>query len=266
MGLDVYVGSLTHYYSGRWETAGQTWAREYGVPMQTIQVAQEDGSGEMRLGSLASSILRQVRRLVSGRSVHDDTVSHQRGVNIQSVVTAWRDKLNQQFADVLKQPLDWDESDASPYFTGSPAWDGYGSLVLLAAHDEHPDLARPATPQSQWHEDSAWLRASADQFRDSRYRQILAPELWLPCPFDVVFDSQDPAGQDTCIGSSVALLSELRRLHSRTSPGRLEERGDSLKNGIEGASFDDAALFGLTVFLDLAERSVSYRLPLKLDY
>ena len=37
MGLDIYVGSFTRYYSGAWETVVARAAREQGVGFQVIR-------------------------------------------------------------------------------------------------------------------------------------------------------------------------------------------------------------------------------------
>ena len=37
MGLDVYVGSLTRYLSGDWETVVQQWGRESGTPGNVVR-------------------------------------------------------------------------------------------------------------------------------------------------------------------------------------------------------------------------------------
>src|SRR6266436_6378887 len=37
MGLDIYVGSLTRYYAGDWETVVQRHARETGVSVRVVR-------------------------------------------------------------------------------------------------------------------------------------------------------------------------------------------------------------------------------------
>ena len=44
----------------------------------------------------------------------------------------WREALSQSLGDNVSEPLDWDESNLAPYFSGQPGWDGFGSLVLWA--------------------------------------------------------------------------------------------------------------------------------------
>ena len=42
MGLDVYAGTLTRYYSDDWETAWARRAREAGVESMTVRVSGPD--------------------------------------------------------------------------------------------------------------------------------------------------------------------------------------------------------------------------------
>ena len=40
MGLDVYVGSLTRYYAGDWETIVQQTAREQGFSAEIVRASE----------------------------------------------------------------------------------------------------------------------------------------------------------------------------------------------------------------------------------
>jgi hypothetical protein len=40
----------------------------------------------------------------------------------------------------------------APCFTDKPGWDGDGGALLLAAHDEHPELPPPAQVSADWPE------------------------------------------------------------------------------------------------------------------
>jgi hypothetical protein len=106
-----------------------------------------------------------------------------------------------------------------------------------------------------------------------------------------VFSADDVAGEDeVLIGSSVALLAELRALNDHTYQGSAQDLAAWLEAGPEPghavdlaassdpiaaqltrqpttpSPFDACARFGLALFLDLAARSVAHRLPMKLDW
>jgi hypothetical protein len=252
MGLDIYVGSLTRYYTGDWQTIIQQLGQTQGF--QVVTVRPEDFS-------IAGRVRRFADRLM-GRKPPDAEM-------VRAAVTAWRSALSRELGADLRQGLDWDEAPEAPYFTDKPAWDGYWGAVLLAAYDEHPELARPATVTLDRPDEDPALRASnADGFR-SRYRQLLEPglEMWLPCSFEFTFRAQDIGGRSVGIGSSMALLEQLRELNAHAFQGNPEELAQwRHENAEHGAAFDLTARFGLALLLHLAEKAVSHRLPMKLDY
>jgi hypothetical protein len=220
MGLDVYVGSLTRYYVEGPADVVDRVARHQGVVPD---------------GQAAEEVLR-------------------------SAVLRWRDGLNRWLAGRLDGPLDWDESGPAPCFTDKPGWDGYGGTLLLAAHDEHPELPPPALVSADWPDDPAYQAASA-RGAGSRYNQLLTPELWLPCRFDFTVRTQDITGEEVEVGSSVALLDQLELLAARY---RLDDRPP--EPAADGHSLSAAAGGGLAVLLRLAERSVACRVPMRLDF
>ena len=175
-------------------------------------------------------------------------------------MVGWRDGLSRWLGDRLDGPLDWDESGPAPCFTDKPGWDGYGGTLLLAAHDEHPELPAPAQVSADWPDDPAYQAASAPG-AGSRYHQLLTPELWLPCRFAFTVRTQDITGEEVELGSSVALLDQLELLSTRY---RLDGRPPD--PAADGHSLSTAAGNGLTVLRRLAERSVINRLPMKLDF
>ena len=221
MGLDVYVGSLTRYYVESSADVVERIARHQGMEVSAGQGAEE------------------VTR---------------------AAVVGWRDGLSRWLGDRLDGPLDWDESGPAPCFTDKPGWDGYGGTLLLAAHDEHPELPAPAQVSADWPDDPAYRAASAPG-AGSRYHQLLTPELWLPCRFAFTVRTQDITGEEVELGSSMALLDQLELLSTRY---RLDGRPPDPT--ADGRSLSAAAGNGLAVLRRLAERSVINRLPMKLDF
>jgi hypothetical protein len=221
VGLDVYVGSLTRYYVEGPADVVERIARHRGLPVSDGQDAEEV---------------------------------------IRAAVVRWRDGLSRSLGDRLPGPLDWDESGPAPCFTDKPGWDGYGGTLLLAAHDEHPELPAPAQVSADWPDDPAYQAASAPGAA-SRYHQLLTPELWLPCRFAFTVRTQDITGEEVELGSSMALLDQLELLSTRY---RLD--GQPPDPAADGHSLSAAAGNGLAVLRRLAERSVINRLPMKLDF
>jgi hypothetical protein len=221
VGLDVYVGPLTRYYVEGPADVVERIARHQDLPVTDGLEAEEV---------------------------------------IRAAVVSWRKGLSRWLGDRLAGPLDWDESGPAPCFTDKPGWDGYGGALLLAAHDEHPELPSPTVVSADWPDDPAYQAASAPG-AGSRYRQLLTPELWLPCRFEFTVRTQDLTGEEVQLGSSVTLLDQLRLLSARH---HLD--GRPADPSADGHSLSAAAGSGLAVLVRLGERSVSHHLPMKLDF
>src|SRR5581483_1883122 len=104
MALDVYVGSLTRYYAGDWQSIADTGARTRPTrpkrPRTTrVPAASDPGRDSER---------------------------------IREAVLTWRNGMQDALRRHLAEPLDWPETTEAPWFTGRPGWDGFGSLVLWA--------------------------------------------------------------------------------------------------------------------------------------
>jgi hypothetical protein len=239
MGLDVYVGTLTRYYSGEWETIIQQTAHEAGY---TVKIVRPDGMDDAQ------------------DSVTDPT-------EIEETVKDWRDLLNLDLEPHLNAPLDWSEGMTPPYFTDKPAWDCYSALMIWAAHEEQRDSDLPAVAPDDWTTDIAYQRSLAEGFT-SRYAQLLyGPEIWLPGDFNFTFGATDLGGNEVSIGSVDVLLSQLRDLNSRTWNMDDTAINKILQLGAEfGAPLETSARFACAVFLKLAEAAVKHQLPMKLDY
>ena len=237
MGLDVYVGPLSRYYAGDWETVVQQAAKQAGVP---IQIVRPNAANRRWVGGL-------IKRL------------RPRG---PAAVRRWRDRLRKEtgMAD-----LDWNDDPEAEYQTDKPAWDCYGALVLWAAYDELPNAKRRETAEG-WDQDSAFLTSRMNP--ESRYRHLLADtEIWLPAEFAVPFPTVAVSGQRVVVGSSRRLLEELRDLNSRTwqvDDAQITEW--RCQAAAPNAPLDISARFAFSIFYSLAQRAVVARLPMKLDY
>jgi hypothetical protein len=238
MGLDIYVGPLTRYYVGDWETVVQRYGREQAIPITVVRPKGQDEETEPRLSA----------------------------TEVLEVVTEWRSRLGESLGSNLHEPLNWSESADGEYFTDKPAWDGYANLVLLAAYDDNPHLLPPRTAVTEFGDDPAWKASTKEGFR-SKYTTILHPELWLPGRFAFVFQAPDVAGKNVWIGSNVTLLEQLRALNESTVRGNGEQHSQWRRENFDrGDTFKKASQFGLAMFIELAEKSVLMGLPMKMDY
>ncbi len=244
MGLDVYVGPLSRYYSGQWETILQQVGRQNGLRVEVVRPRRRT----------ISPVARLLGRLTGHRAPPDPT----------TLVDKWRATLRTHApAGVL---LTLNDSIDGEYFTDKPAWDCYGALVLWAAYDEAPPAERLVAATDKWSNDPSYVKAIAN--RGSRYRHLIAnTEFWLPVEFDSPFEAPMPVGDRAVIGSSVRLLSELRALNQNWWRATDEDIDHWRQEGAEyGGPLERSAMFGFAVFYTLACKSTALQLPMKLDY
>ncbi len=182
-------------------------------------------------------------------------------------VLAWREALNGRLGDRLEVPLDWDEAEQAPVFSGRPGWHGLGALVLWAAYAEHPAVRPPARLPEELDSDPILLRARSDGFR-SRYAHLVRNvELWLPQAFDFLVEGDDVDGRRVVLGSAVLLRRQLEDLNGATWKARPRAIAGWIGRDLpDTASVEENARHAFAVLLDLADRALEHRLPMKVDY
>lgn len=236
MALDVYVGSLTRYHTGEWETVGEKAARE----------RSRQGHTARPRGPIA---------LVSDPA------------RIHAAVAAWREVLTQSLGDRIDTPFDWEEAPHTPYFTGRPGWDGFGSLVLWAAYAEYPGRRCPEALPEEWDGDPVLLRSNAESFR-SRYAHLVRHvELWLPSTFEFTFEGANVDGRPTVVGSTTTLRRQLSELNSATwEASATTVAGWGREPPSSDASLELRARYAFAVLSDLVQQATGHKLPMRLDY
>ena len=113
MGLDIYAGTLTRYYSHNWKTVVQQWAEENGYSFNRITP--------------------------DGEPADDEELSP---TDVQAAVENWRDQILAAISQPDQPPYaPWPENNEKPYYTDKPDWDAFGAIVLLetmkAADKDH---------------------------------------------------------------------------------------------------------------------------------
>lgn len=242
MGLDVYAGPLSRYYSGAWETIVQQMGRATGMHINVVRPKPP-------LGQRVSHFLRGLLR---------------RPPDPVAAVQAWAASLSSYCPEGAV--FTWPESPTGEYLTDKPAWDCYGALVVWAAYDAH----RPSTPvpaaKVHWDRDPVYNAALSDG--DGRYRHLLAnTELWLPVNFNSPFTAPVPSGGHAVIGSVPRLHAALEDLNGRTWKASATDiaawRG---AGGALDAPLEGSARFAFSIFHALSAFALRLQVPLKLDY
>lgn len=236
MGLDIYVGTLTRYYSGDWKTIVQQHGEQMGFEVQMLRANDPE-----------------------------DAVTDP--AELQPWISEWRSNLANALAEHLDQSFTWNESHEAPYFTDKPAWDCYLALIQWACYAEHPDLSHPAIAAEDISADPSFQRSASEDF-DTQFRQLVdSPEIWFPVPFDFTFQSADAGGNEMMFGSSPTLLDQLNELNSLTWNASQATIDAWRHDGAEHrAPFETSARFGFAVMHTLATKSVEHKLPMRQDY
>jgi len=236
MGLDIYVGNLTRYYSGQWETIVARTMREQGTPFQVIRPNNPS-----------------------------DAVTDP--AQITPAVIAWRRGLSEALGSYLMRPLDWSEDVASPYFTDKPDWDGLAGVLLWAAYSEQPNLKRPIGYTKEFGNDPAFKAGTAPG-SGSKLMPVLTSELWLPGDSSIVFQAQDVAGKQIGMSFLPALQSALDDVNQRTWQATRADIAAWRRRGppVAAGTLDHQAQFGYAILYELTQSALDSSLPMKLDY
>ena len=185
MGLDIYAGTLTRYYSHNWKTITQQLSEENGQHYKQVdengnEIKHVDDIGEIEL--------------------------------IRDVICQWSDGLASNLDAVMKTPL-WDEKRESEYFTDKPDWEAFGALVMLQACRL---LNRPVPEyvENGWDAfDEPVVKEAMSQIRDCSLLSEVT--LWLPIPKDIIFTTTLPSGNEASISTLTVLKNELEVLNQK---------------------------------------------------
>ena len=118
MGLDIYAGTLTRYYSHNWKTVVQQWAEENGFGFQKITPDGEAADSEEEMPP----------------------------AEVQAAVENWRDQILSAISQPGQPPYTpWPEDNEKPYYTDKPDWDAFGAARLASDEERVWSLFRGAT-------------------------------------------------------------------------------------------------------------------------
>lgn len=185
MGLDIYAGTLTRYYSRNWKNIVQQLSEENGQ-----QCVITDGCGN------------------EIKPVEDKAEIEQ----ICDIVYEWANNFEANFAPPLSIPL-WDEKSECDYFTDKPDWEAYSALVMLQACH----LLNQPLPE---HVESGW-----NAFKEPIVKEVISQKIinsllsdvsvWLPIPNHSIFVAKLPTGNEASISTVSLLKQELEELNQQ---------------------------------------------------
>lgn len=179
MGLDIYAGTLTRYYTHNWKTVTQQFAEANGMNFQTIRVQPDDAGEELSADE------------------------------IREAVTQWRDAIIDGLG-LDPKPLWKEDYDVTPYYTDKPDWDALNALLLYIAakysNREVPDTFEKGTDIYRHPIVKKFLKT-----KDFQLTLFDGNGWWLPVEKNIMFDYVLPNAEKSQLATSALLLAELER-------------------------------------------------------
>ena len=185
MGLDIYAGTLTRYYSHNWKSSVQQWAEENGFAYHKLTPDGQEAADDEELTP----------------------------AEVQEAVENWRDQILTAITQPEQEPYaPWPENNEKPYYTEKPDWDAFGAMLLVAACHTYGEPVPPAV-EKDWdfmeHPTIARLTADGERvwslFRGATW--------WLPLADGFLFRAPLPTDDAATIGTAGGLRKELEKLN-----------------------------------------------------
>lgn len=185
MGLDIYAGTLTRYYSHNWKNVVQQWAEENGFTFHKITPDGDPIADEEELSP----------------------------TEIQGIVENWREQILAAVSRPGQAPYaPWPEDNEKPYYTDKPDWDAFGAMLLVAACHTYGEPV-PPTVEKDWDfmEYPAIARLTADEERV--WSLFRGATWWLPLEDAFLFHAPLPTDDAAAIGTVGGLRKELEKFN-----------------------------------------------------
>ena len=270
MGLDIYAGTLTRYYSGNWKTQAQQFAEANGMGFSVTRPNDENEETE------------------------DEEITPE---EVCQIVSQWRDQVvaviekNSQkpksFFDRLKKNTAslsvWEENNEKDYYTDKPDWDGYGALLLVAAARIYNEEIPEPFPE-EWSSHPLIERAMGDN-NTVNWSLLHEISMWLPYETEIILDGMSPNDNQISISTAGNLLNELNKINEmcwkadeETILSWRETEGYGV--GTKFASTEDVEFYNkaeqlyteseaklaFSIFYRAAKYSLENKVPILLDY
>lgn len=257
MGLDLYAGTLTRYYTHNWKTVTQQWAEQHGFSFRQIT----PGGGEVEEAASPAEV--------------------------QAAVESWRDQVLAAITPPGQAPyIPWPEDNEKPYYTDKPDWAALGAMLLVAACLTYGEPV-PPTVKKGWDytEHPAIRRLTEDKERVwSLFRDAV---WWLPLADGFFFQGPLPNGSSAVIGTVGGLRMELEQLNrlawqadedtilgwtdAEGYPADAELSPDGAYRPLGGAAhtqYDTQSLakYAFSIFYRAIKFSEAQQVPILMDY
>ena len=180
MGLDLYAGTFTRYYTRNWKTVVEAWAEANGVDFKRTEAEDEEKLSPEE---------------------------------VQAIVCAWRDEMLQAVTPENQLPETWEESNDKAYYTDKPDWDAFGAMLLVTAAHTYEETI-PETLEKGWDFTEHPLIKRLAEDHEHVYSLFRSVMVWVPITKStMVFRGPMPTGNEVMIGTLGALEQELEHIN-----------------------------------------------------
>lgn len=258
MGLDIYAGTLTRYYTHNWKTAVQQWAEENGYTFSKITP--------------------------DGETVQEEDLNP---AEVQEAVESWRDQLLTAITPEGRDPYaGWPEGSEKPYFTDKPDWEAFEALLLYGACRIYGEPVPPSFSKRGQYEDFP-IAKRIEEDEKINWSLYSGVTWWLPLEDSFYFQGPLPTDDIALIATAGALTAELKKINelgwqadedtiwqwSETEgyPADAERAADgtlSVENIPEQTQYDTESLakFAFSILWKAAKFSLEQRVPILMDF
>lgn len=178
MGLDIYAGTLTRYYTHNWKTVVQQFAEANGLNFRAVRAQESDLSPQ----------------------------------ELQDIAIEWRDAIIKGLN--LKSDILWNEDyDETPYYTDKPDWDAISALMLYIAA-KYSDKEVPSEITKNF---DVFKHPIVKKFLETKDFQLSLFDgngWWLPIQETLMFNYVLPNSEKSPLATSGLLLEELKVYNS----------------------------------------------------
>jgi hypothetical protein len=233
MAVDLYVGTLTRYYTRQWENVVQKMAREQGLKYQLVTPNQGDKD-----------------------AITDPAV-------VEPAMQVWQQNVSDALTQAGGDRTSWKEGVDAPYFTDRIGWNPLLALNLWASHVE-----MGTTPPSKVSPDMIADEAYSECLANPDKHQIpvfLSAQFWLPANFIFHAKFPSPTGEETNVASLDGLIFALEKLNEQS--WKTIDWRSWLKNDFDDRSnLESNAQFGFAALANMAAEAKKNQLPMILSF
>ena len=183
MGLDIYAGTLTRYYSGNWKLITQQIAEQSGM---SFSIRTPEG---------------ELTSISNPEEIKD----------IQNCIQEWQSFLLDSTPDEYKEIM-WEDNMQKGYFTDKPGWEAWTALSIFQ-YATILNKPFPETISSDTMLECPLLKEGEEKGIQSSLMKV---QLWLPLEHSYMFSFVDPRNQDTKLATISFLEDELNDLNEAT--------------------------------------------------